>query len=166
MPNSIIPAPLSLSHDHVHAEWIDYNGHMNEGYYGVAFSNASDELLLYLGLGSDYPQRTNYAIYTVENHISYLRELKEGAPLRFTSQLLGCDAKRIHAFHAMYHAEEGYLAATMESMMIHVSQKPLRSAAMPQEILAHIEEIVAVHKATLPRPPQAGRSIGLRSKKD
>lgn len=166
MSNSIIPAPLSLYDDHVHPEWIDYNGHMNEGYYAVAFCHASDELLLYLGLGSDYPQRTNYAIYTVENHISYLRELKEGDPLRFTTQLLGCDAKRIHAFHAMYHAQEGYLAATMETMMIHVSQKPLRTAAMPEAILAHIEEIVASHQAILPHPPQAGRSIGLRVKKE
>lgn len=164
MSQSTIPAPLSLYHDHVQPEWIDYNGHMNEGYYAVAFCNATEELLLYLGLGSDYPQRTNYAIYTVENHISYLREVKEGAPLRFTTQLLGCDAKRIHAFHAMYHAEEGYLAATMETMMIHVSQKPLRTAPMPKDILSHLEEIVATHKASLPHPPQAGRSIGLRKK--
>ena len=30
--------------------WIDYNAHMTEGYYGVAFAEASDELYYTLAL--------------------------------------------------------------------------------------------------------------------
>ena len=36
------PQPLYLTELCVESEWIDYNGHMNVGYYGVAFDRAAD----------------------------------------------------------------------------------------------------------------------------
>ncbi len=62
-----------------------------------------------------------------------MREVGEGDPLRFTTRLLGWDAKRIHYFHEMYHATEGYLAATNELMSLHVSQETRRAAPMAPE---------------------------------
>ena len=162
MPTRIIKAPLSLYNDVVHPEWIDYNKHMNEGYYAVAFCNATDHFLDYIGIGADYHRRTQCTIYTVETHINYLRELKEAAPLRFTTQLLGFDAKRVHVFHHLYHAEEGFLAATFEAMMLHVDQRVVRTAPMPKEVLAELEEIYEAHHSILPLPKQAGRRIGLK----
>ena len=48
-PDPLITRRLSVSPD-----WIDYNGHMNVGYYGVAFDKATDALLDLLGLGEAY----------------------------------------------------------------------------------------------------------------
>ena len=45
------PEALQIWRRVVPTEWIDYNGHLTEGYYGVAFADASDELLIYLGFG-------------------------------------------------------------------------------------------------------------------
>lgn len=47
------PAPVTIARQTVVAEWIDYNGHMNIGYYGIAFDRASDVLLsdhLWIGM--------------------------------------------------------------------------------------------------------------------
>lgn len=162
MLRRIIKAPLSLYRDVVHPEWIDYNKHMNEGYYAVAFCGATDHFLDYIGIGADYYRETNCTIYTVETHINYLQELKEAAPIRFTTQLLGFDAKRIHVFHHLYHAEEKFLAATFECMMLHVDQNVVRTAPMPNAILADLEQIYNAHQAILPTPKQAGRRIGLK----
>lgn len=92
--------------------------------------------------------------------MTYHREVREGDPLRFTTVLLGHDVKRLHYIHQMYHARDGYLAATNELMSLHVSQATRRSAPMAPEILERLARIQAAHDA-LPRPPQAGRSIGL-----
>ncbi len=158
-----IDAPLALHKEIVLPEWIDYNEHLNEGYYAVAFGNATDTFMDFVGLHAEYRDRTKNTIYTVENHISYLREVKLNAPLRFDTQVLDFDAKRIHIFHSMVHAEENFLAATMESMLFHVNDEP-RSAPMPPEILTMIEAIYQAH-LVLDRPPQAGKSIGIRRKK-
>ncbi len=154
-----IEAPLSLYFDTVRAEWIDYNRHMSEGYYGVAFGHGTDAFMDFVGLDAAYRGRAKATIYTVESHTTFLRELTVGTRLRFTTQVLGFDAKRIHIFHQMWQSDEDYLAATMEAMLLHVNHEP-RTVPMPPEILARIEAIYVVHTA-LPRPPQAGRGIGL-----
>jgi acyl-CoA thioester hydrolase len=153
-----IGAPLDLYSVVVPSEWLDYNEHMTEGYYGVAFGNASDAFIDYMGMGAGYRLRTQGTIYTVEAHTSFLREVKVGSTLRFTSQLLGHDAKRMQVFHQMYHADEGYLAATFETMMLHVNQATMQVTPFPPEVLARFEAVYAVHRE-LERPLQVGRAI-------
>ena len=160
MSTSKIDAPLSLYTDMVRSNWIDYNQHMSEGYYGVAFGYTTDAFMDFVGLDEPYRTQFGATIYTVESHTLFLRELKVGTYLRFTTQVLGFDAKRIHVFHQMFHANEGYLASTMEAMLLHVNDEP-RTMPMPPQVLDKIEAIYKAHTA-LPQPPQAGRRIGLK----
>ena len=51
---AVSPEPLRVWSTVVPPEWIDYNGHLTEGYYGVAFGQASDEVLVNLGFGPGY----------------------------------------------------------------------------------------------------------------
>ena len=39
-------------------EWIDYNGHLMDGYYLVAFTEATEACLQTLGFGPEYRART------------------------------------------------------------------------------------------------------------
>lgn len=159
---SPIGAPLSLHTRQVHPDWIDYNQHMSEGYYGVAFGEATDAFMDFAGLDEAYRVQSKCTIYTVEAHINFLRELKVGTTLQITTQVLGFDAKRIHIFHTMFHADAGYLAATMEAMLLHVDDTP-RTTPLPPDILSTIDAIYQAHK-DLPRPPQAGRRISLEKR--
>lgn len=157
-------ASLTLYTDHVRPEWIDYNGHMMDGYYAVAFSYATDAFLDYVGLDAAYRARSGCSTYTAEGHIVYRRELKQGAPLRFTTQLLGYDAKRMHLFHTLEQAAKGYLAATCEWMMIHVDQALGKGVEMPATTLARLTEIYRTHGELQP-PPQAGRAINMGARR-
>jgi acyl-CoA thioesterase FadM len=153
-----IPTPLTLYQTTVSPDWLDYNNHMTEGYYGYVFGYVSDAFIDYAGMDAEYRARTDCTIYTVETHICFLRELPAGAGLHFTTQLLGTDAKRMHVFHQMFHAEAGYLAATFESMMVHVNQEVGRVVPMPEEIQRWLGEIAVAHEG-LERPVQVGRGI-------
>ena len=159
-----IAAPFDRYRAVVRPEWIDENGHLNMGYYVVVFDKATDEWLDYIGLDLAFKQANDVTTFSVESHVTYQRELGEGDPLRFTTQLFGFDAKRIHYAHEMYHAEEGFLAATNELMSFHVSNKTRRSAPMAPEIQARLAEIQAAHEK-LPIPSYVGRVIGLNAKK-
>ena len=59
-------------------EWIDYNGHMTEGFYGVVFGMASDEYLTRMGFDEHYRATTGGSFYTVETHITFIDELAPG----------------------------------------------------------------------------------------
>jgi acyl-CoA thioesterase FadM len=154
----MIEAPLKLYHDVVRPEWLDYNNHLTEGFFVVIFADASDTFLDYMGLDARYRDLTGNSVYTLEAHINYLRELKEGSPFVVETRLLGYDKKRMQVFHEMFDGTEHFLAATYEVMMLHVNVEALRSAPMPAEIIGHFERVYTAHK-TLPRPVQVGRSV-------
>jgi acyl-CoA thioester hydrolase len=151
-------APLRLT---VLPEWIDYNGHMNLAYYVLAFDKGTDVLLDYLGLGAAYRREANHSLYVLESHVTYDQEVKLRDPLVIETQLVDADAKRLHMFHRMRHADEGFLAATTELMALHVDLAGPRAAPFPAPAQAAIAALLAEHRR-LPRPPQLGRSISIK----
>jgi len=156
-----IPAPLELHTESVRPEWIDYNGHMNVAYYVLAFDHATDAFLDYLGLDHDFKAKAKVTTFVGDMNVTYVREVLEGDPLRFTTQLLEYDAKKFRYFHCMYHATEGYLAATNELLSLHIDLASRRVAPMADVIQAQLQEVLEAHGA-LPIPAGAGRVLGMR----
>ncbi len=137
-------------------EWIDYNGHMMDAYYFVAFTEATEAFLDHVGLGAGYRARTGRGVYTAESHLCFLSGVTEGAALTYQTQLLGHDAKRLHVFHQMTGADT--LAATCELMFLHVSQDHV--TPMPPEAAAAVAALAA-RQASLPFPARAGRRVAM-----
>ena len=158
-----INAPLELWRETVLPEWIDYNGHMNLAYYVLIFDHATDAFFDSVGLGWHYRDTANCSTFAAETHVTYDGEVTEGAEVRCTTQLLDYDEKRLHYFHRMYHAEEGFLAATTELISLHMDLAIRRVTPMPTEIQANLERVAAAHRG-LDKPEQAGRVIGIRSR--
>jgi len=157
-----VPAPfVALGEIVVRPDWIDYNGHMNVGYYHVAFDIAAEEFFQFLGFTPGFRERHQGTTFALESHLNFLREVKEGDALRFEARLLDHDAKRVHFYQEMFHAREGYLAASCESLSSFVSQVTRRTAPMPAELLGMLARVKAAH-ATLPRPWQIGHVIAAR----
>ncbi|UKJ72480.1 thioesterase family protein [Azospirillum brasilense] len=158
------PTPLRLHRETVRPEWIDYNGHMNVAYYLLAFDHATDAVLDHFGIGKAYAEGEGRSMFAVEAHLTYAREVTEGDGLTFTSLVLGADAKRLHLFHEMRHEEDGFLAATAEFVLLHVDLAERRSVPLAPDVAERLAWTAAEH-ATLSVPPQAGRSVGLRTPK-
>jgi acyl-CoA thioester hydrolase len=155
--------PMELTGMRVLPEHIDANGHMNVGFYNVIFDQALDRFFTPFDLDWSYVKRTNLSTFVLETHVCYLQEVVEGDELRFTFQLLGHDAKRIHYFMEMHHAQKGYLAATSEQILVHVDLATRRSAPFLPEHQQFFANMFAGH-SKLPKPAQAGRSIGMGKK--
>jgi len=145
--------PLKLHSEPLKRDWLDAYGHLNEAYYLVPFSNASWCMQDYFGIGVRYFQRTGCALYTVETHLRYLKEVRAPAELAVETRILGADAKRIHFAHGM--VVGGVLRATGEFMALHYDTRAGRTAPMPEAVLAKLKE------AQVAEPPEwAGRRIG------
>lgn len=141
-------------------EWVDYNGHMRDAYYGLSFSYAVDQVMIALGMDAAYRKKTKGSLFVVEDHTTYLRELRLGATFTVSSHVIDFDPKRILLRQEMWAA--GELRTVYESLQMHVSQAAAqaRSAPMPPNILA------VVKKAKVPQAEAAAfshrsRAIGL-----
>jgi len=155
----IMPDGLPVMHrERVRSDWIDYNGHMNVAYFVLAFDFAVDVMWARLGIDDAYREATGCSTFAVESHVTYQREMKLDDEMLFTVQLLGYDDKRIHHFYRMYHAREGYLAATCEWLNLHVDLSVRRVAPMPAAVVARLGEMLAVSRAQ-GWPAEAGRAI-------
>jgi len=142
-------------------EWIDFNDHMNVAYYLLAFDHAVDALWATFGLTEDYIRTRNSSTIAVESHVTWQREIIAGDPYVVTTQVLAWDEKRIHQFQRMYHAEEGFLAATCEWMNLHFDTSIRRVAPWPDDIRARITEF-AENQGTHPWPQEAGRRMQIK----
>lgn len=120
---------------HVKPGWVDHYGHMNLAYYLVAFDLATDALWPSLGLGRDFHAR-GLGTFAAESWQAYTREVTEGAPLAFDSQVLAWDAKRLLCRHVMLHAGEGWQASENEVLYLCMDLGTRRVGAWPEDVLA------------------------------
>lgn len=156
------PDPFLSGLHEIEADWIDYNNHLNMGYYIVLFDRGADEAYAELGFGPDYLSTRGHTTYTAEFHIRYLKELKLGDRVRIAFRIIAFDEKRFHSFQEMYH-EEGWLAATGESMVLHVDMSGPKVAPMPDDILSKIAAMAKLH-SRLPAPEGLSAAVKIKPK--
>ena len=141
-------------------EWIDANGHMNLAYYVVLFDLATDAMYDVLGVGQAYRDATGNSTFTAEAHTLYEREVRVGERVRVVPHLLGADAKRLHYFHEMFHAESGHRVAAQELLALHIDLSIRRVAAFPEDLAARLQLAVRARDGR-PLPDGAGRRIAM-----
>jgi carnitine 3-dehydrogenase / betainyl-CoA thioesterase len=152
--------PLRLPARLVPPEWVDYNGHVHESRYLQLFADATDALLGALGVDAGY-LAAGGSFFTVETHLSHLRQLESGHRVYVTTQVLDSDEKRLHVFHVLRRDGEAEPLATAEQMLLHVDTESGRVAPSADPVRERVAELTRRH-AALPRPERAGRSIGTR----
>jgi len=150
--------PFATYSSKVPSEWLDYNGHMHDASYGIALSDANEEVFASLGLSADYRAATGASLYTVESHIRYLAECSLGQILKATSIIVAADAKKVRLYTELLH-EDGRLAATGEFLYLHVDAGLGATTPMPADRQLRVQEMLSAH-AGLPRPAHLGLGVG------
>jgi acyl-CoA thioester hydrolase len=142
----------------IEPEWIDFNGHLRDAYYGLAASLALDEVMDHLGLDAAYRSRTHCTLYTLEEHLHFLHEVKRSDDLGVISSILDFDRKRVHVGCRFICSRVAESVATAEFMLLHVHQGDKPAAApFPAEVSAKLEALKA--------PPGAREAFGPSSRK-
>jgi len=136
----------------IRPDWIDYNGHLRDAYYGLIASEATDALMDRVGLDAPYRARTGCTLYTVEMHVHFLQEVKQDDIAEVAVRLLGFDHKRIHAVFEIARAGAAQPAASVEMMLLHVRQERERavSAPFPPEVSGRLTQLTAASAALPP----------------
>jgi acyl-CoA thioester hydrolase len=150
-------AVLAPYHCTVQPDWIDYNGHLSEAYYVLAFGFATDQVMLALGLDEAYRIASGCSLYTVEAHVRYLAETVEGADLTITTTIVGAGVKKLHLAHEM--RSGGTLIATEELLALHVDSGTGRTVPFTAPVATAINEHQPADDAVA--PDWAGRAVSL-----
>ena len=164
VPEPAFFAPFVSSVMRVEPGWIDYNGHLNMAYYNVLFDRAVDEAYELSASGWPIWNRPGIRPSPPKCISATCASLMPSDPVRVTFQLLDYDAKRIHYFEQLHHAEQGWLSATSENMTLHVDMTAKKTAPFPGFIAARLARMKAAH-AHLPVPDGVGRRIAMPSAK-
>ncbi len=137
--------------------WTDYNGHMSEAHYVEVSSQATDRFMALIGCDASYIA-TGASYFTVESHVRFLDELKAGDEISVTTQVLPGSDKKLQLFHRIMN-RNGDVAATVETLLVHVDLHTRRSSPPSAEIAERLRVYVSAHEQ-MPRPEGAGRSVG------
>ena len=158
-PDDASSGPLRLLTREIPADWIDYNGHVTEFRYLQLLADATDALLLFVGVDGAYVE-SGASYYTVETHISHLGQLYAGDQVEVLTQVLGWDERRLHLFHTIVRRGEEQPVATGEHMLLHVDAAAGRASPVRNGVRGRVAAL-ADAQAALARPARAGRRISL-----
>ena len=86
----------------VRPDWIDYNDHMQDAYYGLAFSYAIDHFQDAVGFDDKYRRRSGNTIYVIEDHKFYLNEVKLASELKIETNLIDTDKQKFVLYSQMF----------------------------------------------------------------
>ncbi len=142
------PALPVTARQQVPTAWMDVNGHMNISRYIEITSNAIEGLQTAVGAGLDYIQ-AGQSFFTVEQHVRYLSEVRAGEVLEVTARVLGQAARKAHVLFSILAGDR--LAATVETMLVHVDLSTRRATPIPPDIAAALAGLVAA-QAKMDRP--------------
>ena len=152
---------LPASRFRVPSDWVDYNGHMGDFAYGIAFSRSVTALMEDIGLDETYRAAAQATLYTLEMRIGYQRECHEGDSIVVQTRVQAVDAKRMHLYQEMQ-AEDGPLLAWCEQVLLHVARDSgtPRAAPFPSATVDRLAALEAQHHAA-GRPAWLERRTGL-----
>ncbi|MEU8852302.1 thioesterase family protein [Streptomyces sp. NPDC048564] len=150
--------PFTVYRTTVPADWIDYNGHMNDVCYMTACAQASEVFLDTLGLGAAYRERTGSTLYTAAATIRYHKEARLGDQLTAGTVLVRADPKRLLVRNTLWDTAAAELAIA-EFLYLHVNQAKGRVEAMPDDRQTLVNQVLYAHGGhDTPRPtsPESG----------
>lgn len=141
---------------------IDNNNHMHDAYYNVIFSDVINEFNYSHGLSLKEREESQYTVFTIEAHTTYLAELSLDQSFTVELYLYDYDYKRTHLFLRMLH-EDGTIAATNEVIMMGIDKNQRRSAPFPEKYMEFIEAY-DLEQGKIEWPKQLGHRIGIPKK--
>lgn len=144
----ILAQPRTVPESEIEPRFIDHMGHMNVTWYTYLFDRGSWGILARLGLDEDYMQRTGSGAFAVEQRFRYLAELRLGDRVAVHTQVTAMGRKSIKFTHTMIDVGRGRIAATAETVGVHVDRRTRASIPFPDHV---------ARAAELLSPPAAAR---------
>jgi acyl-CoA thioester hydrolase len=128
-------------------DYLDVFGHMNIQYYVKLFNDSIFAMCADYGMDTAYFQQSDFAMFGIEQHIKYLREIHVADTVATYSRFFARSDTRLHFMHFIVNETQQTLASTMEILALHVNKTERKSAAFPERLTVKLDEQIAAHNA-------------------
>ena len=156
---SLGPGPIAES------EWMALDEKANDPFLLVRSAEEAfpDEALDEIDLGPREITDRNKTIFTAQFHIHHQREVFVGSEVYSTLRIIDFDDKRMHYLQELHHADEHWVSAIAQTLVLHVDLGRRKVEPWPDDIR---EKIVALHArhAELPPHPMVGAVLSIARK--
>lgn len=153
---------LFTVHGKVEASMIDHNQHMHDSEYNEAFSQATNQFNYQSGLSLEERNELNYTIFTLEEHTTFMKQLKLDDTYQVDIYIYNYDYKRVHFFLIMRNAD-GNMVATNEQMMMGIDRSTEKSAPFPDTFKDNVAHYYHI-QPDIEWPKQLGHRINIPQK--
>lgn len=126
----------------------DHMGHMNVMWYVGKFDEAVWNLFTRLGLTPSYLRRERRGMAALEQTIRYQRELLAGDVVAVRSVVTELNDKVVKVRQTLVNVEQGFVAATMDLVGVHLDTTLRKAVPFPPAIAAQIRAELARQPAT------------------
>ena len=113
----------------------DHMGHMNVAAYVEKFDNATWNLFTDHGLSRVYLKTEGIGLASVNQNITYKRELRAGDVITVRSDLLALAGKKIRFRSIMFNSETGEEVAEIENLAVCLDMSRRKACEFPMEIV-------------------------------
>lgn len=142
-------------------DWVDYNGHMGDYAYAIAFSETMTAYMDEVGIDPAYREATGATLYTLDFRVGYQKECHEGTELDIFLHVLQNDARRVYVYMEMLD-RTGRMLAWNQQVLLHVLRTGGKPAAtpFPDAVLARLAADASRSAPVVPAK-DTGRLVGL-----
>jgi len=148
--SNLNPAGLVTYRSEVLPEWVDYNGHLRDGFYLVVFSYGVDGFMDQIGLDAAGRKTLGHSLFTLEAHLNFLHEVKLGSRLEVRTQVLGLDGKRVHLGLGLYVEGQDKLLSFCEQMQLNVDMAGPTATPFAPSVAALLQPLALAHAGDNP----------------
>ena len=154
---------LHLVDARVAAEWLDYNGHMNDAAYAIVFSRSVDALMDRIGIDAATRKSERRTLFTAQTMLHYFSEAGEGDSLTISCHLLEHDDKRLRVWLDMTGGPQGQRLAASEQLLLSIDQSGSSARVAPwlPQTRAALDALAKAQSGLAPAA-QAGQGITLK----
>ena len=121
----------------------DHVGHMNVMWYVGKFDEATWQFFNMLGLSPSYLRSARRGMVAVDQHLSYLRELRAGDVVTVRTTLLDIKEKSIRFVHEMANDESLEVVARTTLKGVHLDTQSRTSVAFAEAVSARAASMLA-----------------------
>lgn len=137
----------------VPAEWEDLNGHVNVRHYLALYDQAGWPMMSWLGVDERHFREERRGFVDLEHHIWYLAEMHVGDAVTVHARFLARSAKRFHGAMFIANRSRHSVASAFEYVSTAADLEARRSAPLPADVAAKLDELIAAHsRLTWPAP--------------
>lgn len=129
----------------VPAEWEDLNGHVNVRHYLALYDQAGWPLMSSLGVDERHFREERRGFFDLEHHIWYLAEMHVGDAVTVHARFLARSAKRFHGAMFIANRSRQSVASAFEYVSTAADLEARRSAPLPADVAAKLDELIAAH---------------------